>query len=362
MRIPMIVNTATMTCASYNKRATLKTALNRVYQRKATMPKTSPQEWLLIFYSVPSHPVSNRMMIWRKLAKAGAVQLKGAVYILPATEEHEELLQWLIGEVKSMGGDGAFVKSAEIRTMTDADIRRLFTMQADQEYHQLEKALDVLERKLQSIRKGTKNEEGKRLADQVVKFTKEFEGVAKRDFFDSSTGQAMKKRIYALEAGLRDAGKKAPKETASVTARRAQDYQGKIWATRKNPFVDRMASAWLIKRFIDPKASFVFIDERDVASLDNSTLAFDVRGATFTHVGELCTFEVLVKSFGIKDKAVKKIAEVVHDLDVRDDKYGKPETTGVEDILAGIRKTAKNDADGLERGMAAFEMLYQSKS
>ena len=80
------------------------------------------------------------------------------------------------------------------------------------------------------------------------------------------------------------------------------------------------------------------------------------------HVGDLCTFEVLVKSFGIKDKAVKKIAEVVHDLDVRDDKYGKPETTGVEDILAGIRKTAKNDADGLERGMAAFEMLYQSKS
>ena len=106
------------------------------------MPKTSAQEWLLIFYSVPSHPVSNRMMIWRKLAKAGAVQLKGAVYILPATEEHEELLQWLIGEVKSMGGDGAFVRSADIRTMTDADIRRIFTQQADQEYHRLEKELD----------------------------------------------------------------------------------------------------------------------------------------------------------------------------------------------------------------------------
>ena len=126
--------------------------------------------------------------------------------------------------------------------------------------------------------------------------------------------------------------------------------------------MDRMASAWLIKRFIDPKASFVFIDERDVASLDNTTLAFDMRGAAFTHVGDLCTFEVLVKSFGIKDKAVKKIAEIVHDLDVKDDKYGKPEASGVEEILAGIRKTAKNDADGIERGMAAFEMLYQSKS
>lgn len=326
------------------------------------MPKAAIQEWLLIFYSVPSQPVSSRVKIWRKLAKAGAVQLKGAVYILPATEEHEEFLQWLIGEVKSMGGDGAFVRTAEVKTMTEADIRRLFTAQADEEYSRLEKALDVLERKIQSMRKGTKSEDGKHLADQVAKFTKEFEGVAKRDFFGSSTGQAMKKRLHAVEVALRDAGKKAPEEAASIMSRRTQDYQGKIWATRKNPFVDRMASAWLIKRFIDPKASFSFIDERDIASLDNPMVGFDVRGAAFTHVGELCTFEVLIKSFGIKNKVVKKIAEIVHDLDVKDDKYGKPEAAGVEDILAGIRKTAKNDDDGLERGMAAFEMLYQSKS
>ena len=322
----------------------------------------SKQEWLLIFYSVPSHPVSNRMMIWRKLAKTGAVQLKGAVYILPATEEHEEFLQWLIGEVKSMGGDGAFVKSTDIRTMTTADIQRLFTAQADQEYRRIEKGLDVLERKLQSIRKGTKSEDGKRLADQVAKFMKEFDGVVQRDFFDAAAGQAMKKRIQAVETGLRDAGKKAPADAASIMARRAQNYQGKIWATRKNPFIDRMASAWLIKRFIDPKASFLFIDERDIATLDNTTAAFDMRGAEFTHVGDLCTFEVLIKSFGIKDKAVKKIAEIVHDLEVKDDKYGKPEASGVEDILGGIRKTAKSDKDGLERGMAVFEMMYQSKS
>jgi hypothetical protein len=326
------------------------------------MPKTISQEWLLVFYSVPSHPVSNRMKIWRKLAKAGAVQLKGSVYILPATEEQEEFCQWLIGEVKSMGGDGAFVKSSEIKTMTDTEIRRLFTTQADREYHRLEKMLDVFERKIQSIRKGSKSEEGKHLADQLAKLMKEFEELRKRDYFASSTGSILKKRIQALEASLRDAEKKGQKEAVSVVARRTQDYQGKIWATRKNPFVDRMASAWLIKRFVDPKASFEFIDERDAASLDNASVAFDMRGAAFTHVGDLCTFEALVKSFGIKDKVVKKIAEIVHDLDVKDDKYGKPEEAGVEDILAGIRKTAKNDADGLERGMAAFEMLYQSKS
>ncbi len=326
------------------------------------MPKPPREEWLLIFYSVPSHPVSNRMKIWRKLAKAGAVQLKGAVYILPATEEHEEFCQWLIGEVKSMGGDGAFVRTADVRTMTDADIRRLFTAQADQEYHRIERSVDALERKVHSMRKGTKSEEGKRLAAEAAKFTKELVDVGKRDHFNSSTGQALRKRIQALEAGLRKTGKKASDEAAPITLKRAKDYQGKTWATRKNPFVDRMASAWLIKRFIDPKAAFTFIDERDVASLDAASVAFDMRGAAFTHAGDLCTFEVLAKSFGTRDKAVKKIAEIVHDLDVKDDKYGRPETSGVEDILAGIRKTAKSDADGLERGMAAFEMLYQSKS
>jgi len=326
------------------------------------MPKTVHQEWLLIFYSVPSHPVSNRMKIWRKLAKTGAVQLKGAVYILPSTEEHEELLQWLIGEVKAMGGDGAFVRTAEIMTMTDADISRLFTLQADKEYGRLEKTLEVLERKIQSIRKGTTSEEGDRLAVESAKLSKEFEEINKRDHFSSPQGQTMKKRVQGLEAALRDAGKKSAADAAVVTARRVRDYQGKRWATRKHPFVDRMASAWLIRRFIDPKASFLFIDERNLASLDPKAISFDMRGATFTHAGDLCTFEVLVKSFGIKDKTVKKIAEIVHDLDVKDEKYGKPEASGVEDILAGIRKTAKSDMDGLERGMAAFEMLYQSKS
>jgi hypothetical protein len=326
------------------------------------MAKTGEQEWLLIFYSVPSHPVSNRMKIWRKLAKTGAVQLKGAVYILPATEEHEEICQWLIGEVKSMGGDGAFVKSAEIKTMGDADLRELFVRQVEREYGSLEKKLEVLERRVQSIRKGSKSGESGGPAAQLLKHVREFDEIALRDFFKSAAGYALRKRIQALEAGLKGIGRKSPEKEAQITTRRIDAYQGRRWATRKHPFVDRMASAWLIRRFIDPKAAFQFIDERDVASLDNTTVAFDVRGAEFTHVGELCTFEVLVKSFRIKDRAVKNIAELVHDLDVKDDKYGKPETAGVEEILAGIRKTAKSDADGLERGMAAFEMLYQSKS
>jgi len=117
--------------------------------------------------------------------------------------------------------------------------------------------------------------------------------------------------------------------------------------TRKRPFIDRMASAWLIRRFVDPAATFRFINEEDADRLSTGEIAFDLQGGEFTHHGELCTFEVLVRSFGIKDKAVRKIAEIVHDLDVKDDKYGNSSGSGIEEILIGIRKTIKEDADML---------------
>jgi len=325
------------------------------------MTKTRKQEWLLIFYSVPSHPVSNRMKIWRKLAKAGAVQLKGAVYIIPATEEHEEFFQWLIGEVKSMGGDGAFVKSAEIKTIDETDIRKLFVNQIEKELRGFEKTLDVQERRVESIRKGTLSNDSQTLLENIVKLDKEFQEIRKRDFFLSSAGHALSKRIQAIQLLLKGFNKRGTKASTTVTAKRKTDYHGRTWITRKNPFIDRMASAWLIKRFIDKDAHFRFIDEQELSKISPNGPIFDMRGGEFTHVGDLCTFEVLIRSFNIKDKAVRKMGEIVHDLDVKDEKYRNPEAAGIEDILSGIRKTAKNDIDALERGMAVFEMVYQSR-
>ncbi len=150
-------------------------------------------------------------------------------------------------------------------------------------------------------------------------------------------------------------------ELVSIRPKQASQYKARVWITRKHPFVDRMASAWLIKKFIDPAARFQFIDERDLSGTKPDAVVFDMKGGEFTHHGDLCTFEVLVKAFTIRDKAVKKIAELVHDLDVKDEKYGNPETAGVEDILTGIRKSSKDDSAALERGMTVFEMLYVSK-
>lgn len=319
------------------------------------------QGWLLFFYSVPSKPVNARMRIWRRLAKAGAVQLKSAVYILPFNEENYELCQWLVSEVISMKGDGSFVSAKKIETMNDDDIIAVFNNQREQDYRIIEKSLDDMERKVSSVRKGAGMQAGKSLADQLNKHLREFEEIRKIDFFESTRGIALKKKFDALLKEIKGIAVSNVRQTFEVPARRIGDYQKKTWATRKKPFVDRMASAWLIQRFIDKNVVFKFIDEKELEILGKDTVAFDMRGGEFTHVGDICTFEALVKSFGIKERAIKKIAEIVHELDMKDGKFNAPEAKGIEDILTGIRKTVKDDADILEKGMAVFEMLYASK-
>jgi len=320
--------------------------------------------WIIFFYSVPSKPVSSRMKVWRKLIKAGAVQLKGAVYILPFNEDHYEFLQWLVSEISEMKGEGAFTRIEHIDTMKDSEIIDLFDRQRANDYRAIEKALDDLERRLASIRQGGKAQNIKGLLEQFGKLLKEFEEVKKIDFFSSKEGAALNKRIKRVAAEFKKlSGAETAKESPlKISIRAVDDYQGKIWVTRKKPFIDRMASAWLIRRFIDKRAPFEFIDEKDMDAASKNSIVFDLRGGEFTHVGDLCTFEVLVKSFGFKNKTLKKMAEIVHDLDMKDEKYNAAEAKGLEDILIGIRKTAKDDRDAIEKGMAVFEMFYVSKS
>jgi hypothetical protein len=319
--------------------------------------------WILFFYTVPSKPVSNRMKVWRKLLKAGAVQLKGAVYILPFKDEHYELLQWLVSEIAEMRGEGAFTRIEHIDTMTDSEIIALFDRQRANDYRTIERAMGDLEGRLSSIRQGGKPQNTKGLSDQFSRLLKEFEEVKRMDFFSSKYGDALHKRIKSVDEELKKlSGIKTTKQSHATISPRATDrYQGKVWVTRKKPFVDRMASAWLIKRFIDKSAAFDFIDERNVDAVGRNSIIFDIRGGEFTHIGDLCTFEVLVKTFGLEDKTIKKMAEIVHDLDTKDEKYNSKEARGLEDILIGIRKTAEDDRDALEKGMQVFEMLYMAK-
>jgi hypothetical protein len=319
--------------------------------------------WILFFYSVPSKPASNRMKVWRKLMKAGALQLKGAVYILPFNDEHYEFLQWLVSEIAEMKGEGAFTRIKKIDTMKDSEVIALFNQQRADDYITIEKTLYDLERRVTSIQKGAKAKNVRGLLQQFSKLHKEFEEVKRVDFFSSGEGEALNKRTKRVGAELKTLAGTEPKKESpvTITTRSVTAYKRKIWLTRKKPFIDRMASAWLIRRFIDKSASFDFIDEKDLDTVSKDSVVFDMREGDFTHAGDMCTFEVLIKSFVLRDKVLKKMAEIVHDLDMKDEKYNATEAKGLEDILIGIRKTAKDDRDALERGMQVFEMLYMSK-
>jgi hypothetical protein len=318
--------------------------------------------WLLFFYSLPSKPVRNRMTVWRKLLKAGALSFKGSVYILPYTEEHHELLTWLVSEVISLKGDGSFVRVEKIETTDNQQIISLFNQQRETDYQRILKDLDEIERKITSTKIGGALQDKKNITHQIRKCQRDFEDIRKQDFFISTKGPEVGKRLERIVETLNGlSGTGTEKHAGTITPARIEDYQHKTWATRKRPFVDRFASAWLIKKFLDKNASFAFIDEKDLDTMAKDAILFDIRGGRFTHAGDLCTFEVLMKSFAVKDKTLKKIAEIVHELDLKDDKFRTPEAKGIEDILSGIRKTVKDDREALEKGMTIFEMLYISK-
>ncbi len=321
------------------------------------------QGWLLFFYSIPSKPVSGRMKIWRKLARAGAVQLKGAVYILPLTDEHYEFFQWLVSEVESLGGEAAFTSVGKIDSMPDKDIIDFFATRRNEEYQAITRTVEDMETRINSLRKGSRSQNLKHLSEQITKVYRSFEEVQKTDFFLSSKGKALRARIDTLNAVIKGfSDTRSAKGIPSVVRKRLEDYQGKIWVSRKKPFVDRMSSAWLIRRFIDRSASFYLVDEKEVAPFKKDHVTFDVSGGVFTHMGDLCTFETLVRAFGIKDKAVRKIAEIVHELDIKDEKYRNPEAAGIKEMLSGLRKAVKDDIELLEKGMSVFEMVYRSKA
>ena len=328
---------------------------------KKTNSKT--KEWLLFFYSVPSKPVSNRMRIWRTLVKAGAVQFKGAAYILPASDDHYELFQWLASSVAAMQGEAAFVKVPAIETMKENEIVTLFDRQREKEYQDLSNRLDELESRIGKIGKGAATIDNKKIEEELQRLVKEFQEMGKIDFFNSKGRKGLEKRLKAIASELTGRTRaESPIQTVEVTKRRAADYQGKTWVTRKRPFIDRVASAWLIKGFIDKKAAFGFIDESEVEGLERDVIAFDIVGGEFTHVGDMCTFEVLIKAFGLKGKALGVVAEIVHQLDLQDEKYRNSAAEGLRKILDGIRKTVKDDHEALEKGMSIFDMLYAANS
>lgn len=320
--------------------------------------------WLLFFYTVPARPVSNRMRIWRKLSRIGAIQLKGAVYLLPDDEENRELLQWLVTESSALGGEAGFAPAERVFPFSDNELLELFNDQRAREYAELAKVVDTFGRRLASVQKGSRPPARGTLRTQFQKIRNEFQALRKIDFFGVEQGRVLEIRLAALEPevlGLAaSVGMVRTSSMGSLSPFAAKDFQGRTWVTRPHPFVDRMASAWLIRRFIDPQASFAFMPEEKLGAAKDDMLSFDVGNGDFTHSADLCTFEVMVIRFGLDDPALRQLGEIIHDLDLKDARYGHPATAGVETVLAGIRGQAKGDQEILDQGMLIFDALHAS--
>jgi hypothetical protein len=311
-------------------------------------PRTDPR-WLLLLHQLPRKNDYLRVKIWRRLQRLGAVAIKNAVYALPRSEERNEDLQWVMREIVAGGGEAALVEANLLQGLTDAQVEASFNQARDADWRALANEVRKAARLLP--RRGKLPADARRkLASELERLRRRFEETAAIDFFNATGREAAAGLLDELAARMTAAP--APAE------KKAEKYHARVWVTRKGIHVDRMASAWLIKRFIDRAASFKWVPPKGYQP-DPGELRFDMFEAEFTHVGALCTFEVLLQRSGLKDRALTAIAEIVHDIDIKDERHQRPETPGVASLVAGIALTAENDDERLARASAALDQLYE---
>ena len=279
------------------------------------------------------------------MQRIGAVAIKNTVYVLPATPNALEDFQWAMREIRDSSGEANLFESRVIEGLSDGEVQQLFNAARDADYASI-----LAEAKDLQKAASRKKRDGAQLAAGLQRLRKRADGIATLDFFGAPKGHAVTALlddIAARLAGTPASERKPPKEA----------YRGRTWVTRSGVHVDRMASAWLIQRFIDPDATFKFVPARQYRAQDGE-LRFDMFDAEFTHEGELCTFEVLVQRFGLTDPALRAIAEIVHDIDVKDAKYGREEAPGIGQLVAGIAAAHADDEERLVRGAAVFDDLH----
>jgi hypothetical protein len=289
--------------------------------------------WLLFIHQIPPKPDYFRVKVRRRLHRIGAVPLKNSVYLLPAREETMEDFQWLLREVRAEGGEATLCRAALLDGASNGEIEALFRAERRADYA-------AIERDAAAIGGGGADD-----AD-VGRLRRRVEETARIDFFGAPGREAAEHAIERAAARPDGAG-------SEVEAR----PRGRTWVTRPGLGVDRMSSAWLIRRFIDPEARFAFAPPAEAGSM-SGVLRFDMYQGEFTHEGNRCTFEVLLDRFGLDQPALRAVADLVHDIDCKEDKYARPETPGVAAIVEGIRRPEMDDASRLEQGAILFEGLY----
>jgi hypothetical protein len=310
------------------------------------------RRWYIFIHQLPPRPLYLRAKVRNLLSRAGAIALRDAVYLLPL---REALLPELrrTAAVAVTGGGEAYVGLTEFdERPSHEDLVEAFRRARDEDYRTLAAQVRKWAAKLDR-RSGTSAPEGqfrarsthaKRRLDQIIRI----------DFFEAHGRAEAEAALANLDARLRPGSSEATRAHAMD-----RELLGRTWVTRRGIQVDRIASAWLVRRFIDPRARFRFIDPHGEEPRAGE-LRFDMVAGDFTHEEDRCTFETLVLRTGIKDPALARVAEIVHEIDIKDGKYACPEKTGVQQMLGGMLMATPDDESRLDRGFAMFDDLYQS--
>lgn len=315
--------------------------------------------WLLLIHQLPAKPAYARVKVWRRLQALGAVTVKGAVYALPANVETREDFAWLAKEIVESGGEAIVCEAALVDGLSDRELQAQFDVARDEDYQRIAtEARELAARFVDDLPDSALSE----IASQAARLRKQLDTVVSIDFFGADGREPAEGLVSGLEARLQ-------REDAAVTTERTEvgptaasepvGLKGRLWVTRQGVQIDRIASAWLIRRFIDEAARFKFVPGAGYAAVPGE-LRFDMFEGEFTHRGDRCTFEVLLAEAGLADPALAAIGEIIHDIDLKDGKYGREEAAGIRTLIAGIASAHHDDNQRLERGAAVFDDLYRS--
>lgn len=325
----------------------------------ATTPVPHPgtRRWLLFVHQLPASPSNLRVRTWRRLQQLGAVPVKQAVYALPDTPPAREDFEWLKTEVTSAGGDASVFAADHIDTFSDDALVEEFRRARQEAYGTLAREIERMLARV-SAKRRPRGARGPAVPRLVEAFRGRLAALERIDFFGSAGGDRVASLVAQLEGRLRPS-RQTPGLATTSNATDLTSYRRRSWVTRPRPGVDRMGSAWLIRRFIDAEARFAFaVDRESLPAAD--AIPFDMFGVDFSHRGEDCTFETLCNVFGITDPAVARIAQIVHDLDLKDGRFGAPDAGTVGTLIEGLQLTTAEDDLLLERGITLFESLYRA--
>lgn len=308
------------------------------------------RRWLLFVHQLPTSSSNLRVKTWRRMQQLGAIALKQAVYVLPDSPAAREDFEWLKTEIEGAGGEASVFAAASVDAWSDDALTEEFRRDRQAAYTALAEELEEHVRRL--ARPKRRQPASSPSARKLAAFRERLSALERIDFF----GSAGRDRVVALITRLEAGPSGAPASSAALKDRR--QYSRRLWVTRPRPGVDRMSSAWLIRRFIDADARFGFAADRDAAPRD--AIPFDMFGVELTHRGEHCTFETLCADFGLDDAALRHVAAIVHDLDLKDGRFSAPEAPSVGLLIDGLQLAHADDADLLAHGIVLFEALYRA--